>query len=226
MVGINTGFAVRAPGSSETIEVVLINDSYQAWSGPVHFRVQDSVSILSEQIKTATVAALSKTAVTFNVTYSTKSPQICRLQALLLWNGKRLRSVRDFPIGSSFQPVMPGEICSTCDTLSGATVSQQIPQTISAASKVFELAGVSPNPFTQTAQISFGVPFDSKVSIKVYDISGKLVKTLVNGPVKAGYQTVLFNGCADNNHILTNGYYFCRMMANGFEKTVRLVKMK
>jgi hypothetical protein len=548
MVGINTGFAPRAPGSSEQIQVVLVNDSYQAWSGPVTLQMQKKALITWKQSQNATVAALSKTAVTFSVTYPVQSPQICRLQASIDWNGKRLRSVRDVPIGNKVLAVMPQDICD-CDTdatapttvsnlrstsvgsnaihlawsaasdaqsgigqydvyrndtmiafagdttfadsglaglttfayrvaavnkgcvegaktaalnvtttvdqtpptiisvtsysdtkqivrfsepvdkasaetaanytidksasvtsavvdannpaqvilttsalASGATftltinnvkdkaatpnvitagshaafavncsltdlalwktvqatssmqgfaaynvvdgnmwsewqsvccadtqsftidlgtsyyvnkavihwggaypkeyylriqngasgwtdvrhqtngvggddttsvgavaskvmmygvkrgtqwayemyefevlgttcggggdVVPQLPRPISLIPKTFELAAASPNPFTRTAQIKFGVPFDSKVSIKLYDISGRVAKTLVNGPTKAGYHTVLLDGYTDNSRVLANGYYFCRMKANGFVKVEKLVKMK
>jgi chitodextrinase len=111
MVSINTGFTPRAPGSGESIEVVLVNDSYQPWTGPVRLAVQEKGLLLSEQSQTASVAALSKTAVNFTVTYPAYGPvRICRLEASLGLNGTRVRSVRDFALGAA-KPVMPEDIC-------------------------------------------------------------------------------------------------------------------
>jgi len=76
--------------------------------------------------------------------------------------------------------------------------------------KKFDISQNYPNPFNPTAKIDFDLPYDSKVSMKLYDISGREVMTLVNEQKSAGYYTVQMNG---NN--LSSGMYFYSIMAEG-----------
>jgi len=81
-----------------------------------------------------------------------------------------------------------------------------------------------PNPFSGSSAISFSVPSKSSVSIRVYTLQGKLVRTLINGIVSSGVHRVkLFAG---GDSPLPANVYLCRMKADGFEKTVRLLKLK
>jgi hypothetical protein len=74
----------------------------------------------------------------------------------------------------------------------------------------FDISQNYPNPFNPTTKIDFNLPYDSKVSMKLYDISGREVMTLVNETKTAGYYTVLMNG---NN--LSSGMYLYRIIAEG-----------
>jgi hypothetical protein len=65
-----------------------------------------------------------------------------------------------------------------------------------------------PNPFNPTTTIYYQLPIASKVTIKVYDLLGREVKTLVNGTQEAGYQEARFSVAG-----LASGVYFCRMVA-------------
>jgi hypothetical protein len=71
----------------------------------------------------------------------------------------------------------------------------------------FNLSQNYPNPFNPTTKIDFDLPFDSKVSIILYDITGREVKTLVNDTRTAGFHTVQFNASG-----LSSGTYFYRIM--------------
>jgi hypothetical protein len=74
----------------------------------------------------------------------------------------------------------------------------------------YDLSQNYPNPFNPVTKIDFDLPFDSKVSIRFYDITGREIKTLVNDTKQAGYYTVEFNG---NN--MASGIYFYRIEAEG-----------
>lgn len=71
----------------------------------------------------------------------------------------------------------------------------------------FDLSQNYPNPFNPTTKIDFSLPLDAKVSIKLYDITGREIKTLVNDSRTAGYYTVQFNASD-----LSSGTYFYRIM--------------
>jgi len=63
-----------------------------------------------------------------------------------------------------------------------------------------------PNPFASTTTIKFAIPKESEVSLKIYDVSGRLVKTLIDRKLEAGYYTI---DCNTNN--LRQGIYLCRV---------------
>ncbi|HEY5533466.1 MAG TPA: T9SS type A sorting domain-containing protein [Ignavibacteria bacterium] len=73
--------------------------------------------------------------------------------------------------------------------------------------KKFELSQNYPNPFNPATKIDFNLPYDSRVSLKLYDISGREVMTLVNEQKPAGFYTVNFNGSN-----LASGVYFYRIV--------------
>lgn len=78
-----------------------------------------------------------------------------------------------------------------------------------------------PNPFNPSTTIEFQLPVDAKVMIKVYDILGSEVATLVDQFKEAGYHKLNFNGSA-----LASGTYFFRIKANDFVQTKKMILMK
>jgi flagellar hook assembly protein FlgD len=64
--------------------------------------------------------------------------------------------------------------------------------------------------YSPVTKIDFNLPFDSRVVLKVYDISGQEIKTLTNETKQAGYYTIDFDGSN-----LASGVYFYRIIANG-----------
>ncbi|MDQ3022046.1 MAG: T9SS type A sorting domain-containing protein [Bacteroidota bacterium] len=85
----------------------------------------------------------------------------------------------------------------------------------------FDLSQNYPNPFNPTTKISYDIPFDAKVSIKLFDVSGREVATLVNSIQTAGYYTIDFNGSN-----LASGVYFYRLTANDFVQSKRMMIVK
>ena len=78
-----------------------------------------------------------------------------------------------------------------------------------------------PNPFNPATTISYFVPKEGFVSLKVYDFLGREVKTLVNEMKSTGSYELSFD--ATN---LPSGTYFCIMSADGFSKTTKMVLLK
>ncbi len=89
----------------------------------------------------------------------------------------------------------------------------------------FNLSQNYPNPFNPVTKIDFDLPFDSRVSIILYDISGREIKSLVNDQRAAGYYTVQFNSAG-----LSSGTYFYRIMTKSsgadFIMTKKMVLLK
>ena len=71
---------------------------------------------------------------------------------------------------------------------------------------VFKLYDNYPNPFNPLTQIKFDIPKQSNVTIKVFDILGKEVMTLVNEIKEAGYHSINFDGSN-----ISSGVYFYRI---------------
>jgi hypothetical protein len=85
----------------------------------------------------------------------------------------------------------------------------------------YELSQNYPNPFNPSTTIKYALPKDGLVSIKIYDITGREIKNLVNEVKQAGYHTVLFN--ASN---LSSGMYFYRIQSGDFIQTKKMVLIK
>jgi hypothetical protein len=85
----------------------------------------------------------------------------------------------------------------------------------------FNLSQNYPNPFNPTTSINFDIPVDSKVTISLFDLSGREVAKLVNDFRTAGYYSVSFN--ASN---LSSGTYFYRIDAGSFTDTKKMLLIK
>jgi uncharacterized lipoprotein YddW (UPF0748 family) len=85
----------------------------------------------------------------------------------------------------------------------------------------FDLAQNYPNPFNPTTTIRFAVPQSGQVSLRVYDLLGREVAVLVDGPLTPGYYAARFDG-----HALSSGIYFYRLVASGFVETRKMQLIK
>jgi hypothetical protein len=80
--------------------------------------------------------------------------------------------------------------------------------------KVYTLSQNYPNPFNPTTQISFNLAADSKVTLKIFDVLGQEVTTLLNGDMTAGAHNVNFDASK-----LTSGMYLYKIEAKGVDGT-------
>lgn len=90
----------------------------------------------------------------------------------------------------------------------------------------FELYQNYPNPFNIETTIEFDVPFDSWVSLKIYNMLGQEVRTIVDGLRVAGKHKVVWDGKNDSGQVVTSGVYFCRLIAGAFTKSIKVVLVK
>ena len=94
----------------------------------------------------------------------------------------------------------------------------------------FKLAQNYPNPFNPTTTIQYNVADEGLVSLKVYDITGRLVKTLVDNQFKtpgntAGY-TVTWNGLDDHGQKVSAGLYIYRLQSGTMSMTNKMILLK
>ncbi|MFT5142994.1 MAG: YVTN family beta-propeller protein, partial [Thalassolituus oleivorans] len=85
----------------------------------------------------------------------------------------------------------------------------------------FDLSPNYPNPFNPVTTIEFALPESIDVRLEVFDVLGRRVQTLVNGPMDAGYHSVQFNA-----ERLASGIYLYRIQAGAYAKVQRMVLMK
>jgi hypothetical protein len=81
------------------------------------------------------------------------------------------------------------------------------------AAKDFSLDQNYPNPFNPSTTIRFNVGKRAKVSVVLFDVTGKEVTTLVSDSKEAGSYNVRWNGTSVNGVLVASGTYFCRMLA-------------
>lgn len=86
---------------------------------------------------------------------------------------------------------------------------------------VFSLSQNYPNPFNPTTKINYDVPAETFVTLKIFDIAGNEVMTLVNEKVSAGSYSVTFSGAN-----LSSGMYIYRLLAGDFSATRKMTLIK
>ncbi len=89
--------------------------------------------------------------------------------------------------------------------------------------KAFRLDQARPNPFRETATISFAVPRFAPVTIEIFDVAGRLVRRLHAGETDPGYHRIVWAGTDDAGQRLFGGLYWCRLTSGGFTATQRIM---
>ena len=85
----------------------------------------------------------------------------------------------------------------------------------------FYLSTNFPNPFNAVTRLSFGLPKASQVSVRVFDVTGREVATVVSGNLEAGTHTALWNAEA-----FTSGIYLVKMEAGNFSDTRKVMLIR
>jgi len=90
----------------------------------------------------------------------------------------------------------------------------------------FALRQNYPNPFNPVTNISFNLPEQENVSLKIYNIKGELVRTLVDEVFPAGEHTVQWEGQNNNHRKVSSGIYFYRIQAGRHSDVRKAVLLK
>ncbi|HEY9188500.1 MAG TPA: T9SS type A sorting domain-containing protein [Ignavibacteria bacterium] len=83
-----------------------------------------------------------------------------------------------------------------------------------------------PNPFNPSTKIKYAIPVDGLVKIKVFDMLGREIKTLVNEYQPAGYYTIEWDATNNMGRKVSSGVYFYQIESNKFTKTIKMMLMK
>ncbi len=96
-----------------------------------------------------------------------------------------------------------------------------VERSVNAPPNTFELKQNYPNPFNPSTTISYHLPASSIVTLKVYDVLGREVATLVRGKQEVGVHLARFDASGR-----TSGVYFYRLAADGYTATKKMVLIK
>jgi len=80
-----------------------------------------------------------------------------------------------------------------------------------------------PNPVREKTMVRFSVPANTSISLDIYDISGRLVKTLARGIPGAGSYFSVWNGTDNNGKTVPGGVYLCNLKAGSYSLTKKLL---
>ena len=73
----------------------------------------------------------------------------------------------------------------------------------------------TPNPFNIKTKIEYNIAKKGNIVLSIYNIKGQLVKILVNAPKSIGKHSIIWDGKDNNNSVISNGIYFCKLENNG-----------
>ncbi|MFQ6614895.1 MAG: FlgD immunoglobulin-like domain containing protein, partial [Fidelibacterota bacterium] len=83
-----------------------------------------------------------------------------------------------------------------------------------------------PNPFNPRTAIRFDLDRNSQLSLVIYDLLGREVRTLVNGYRTAGTHVVSWSGQDNTGRPVATGTYFCQLRTENQMRTIRMVLLK
>ena len=89
---------------------------------------------------------------------------------------------------------------------------------------IFELKQNYPNPFTTFTTLEYDVPSPQYVVLRVFNIKGQLVTTLVDEEQGVGYRSVTWDGTNDDGEQVSSGVYFCQMYTPSNSNSVQFIK--
>jgi len=90
----------------------------------------------------------------------------------------------------------------------------------------FKLEQNYPNPFNPSTIISYSLPKNSFVTLKLYDMLGREIKTLINTEMNSGKHSVEWNGDDNSGRKVSSGTYLYRMVAGNFTEAKKLTLIK
>ncbi|KPL14172.1 MAG: hypothetical protein AMS26_11695 [Bacteroides sp. SM23_62] len=90
----------------------------------------------------------------------------------------------------------------------------------------FELGQNYPNPFNPTTHIQYAIARTADVSLSIFDLMGREIKTLVSDKKSQGSYTAIWDGTDNTGQKVASGIYFYRLKSDGITLTKRMVLLR
>ncbi|MFC1550397.1 FlgD immunoglobulin-like domain containing protein [Candidatus Neomarinimicrobiota bacterium] len=110
-------------------------------------------------------------------------------------------------------------VSGTPETLLGVDDVQQLPE-------AYALEPNYPNPFNPTTTIRYNLPEAAQVRIMIYDMLGREVRSLVNGYVQAGYQSIMWDATDNGGRPVSGGVYIYSIQSDRFNANRKMILLK
>ncbi len=136
------------------------------------------------------------------------------------WVGHSFQYIRDVQLGWLVRNIFVRKVMDLFEQeVSWDFVDTELP-------KATALSRNFPNPFNPVTRLKFALKEKGPVSLRVYDVSGRLVRVLVDEVREAGSYEAVWDGTNDEGRGIASGIYFCRMEAGEYERTLKMVLLK
>ncbi len=90
----------------------------------------------------------------------------------------------------------------------------------------YELIWNYPNPFNATTSIQFSLKHSDDVTLSIYDIGGRLIKSVYDGSLSAGLHSVIWDGSNQSGETASSGIYFYRLQTSDEVHVNRMILLK
>jgi hypothetical protein len=134
---------------------------------------------------------------------------------------------------SSDFPTTPGAYDQTHNGGSDVFVAKfeirtevELPENVIGLLERFGLSQNYPNPFNPETWISYQLPERGQVTVKIYNVTGQLVHTLVDEEKAPGTYRIRWSGRDFHGNSAASGVYFCRLKASDFRRTIKMMLVR
>ena len=184
----------------------------------------DSLYVTEREILTTPCSCMC----CFNLAVAVEGLSQGEWQVVYRWYDDEPWGWRDWHLAVTVNdPGSPGPVLVARSEASGCLDPSGTPEDINIPATRSWLRQNAPNPFNPRTTIAFEIPGQTAVSLIVFDVSGRVVRVLIdNEIIEQGRHEVGWNGRDDSGRQLASGAYFYRLDAGGFSETKRMLLVK
>jgi flagellar hook assembly protein FlgD len=91
---------------------------------------------------------------------------------------------------------------------------------------IFMLYNAYPNPFNPTTMIKYDIPEDTFVSVNIYDMIGRRVRTMLSKRISAGRKSIIWDGTNSFGQPVSAGTYFYTIKTDRYFETKKIILLK
>lgn len=192
--------------------------------GDLQIGAQGGANCYCGMIDEVRVSNVARSGDAFSQHYTTRSPLAVDAETVSLWHldgdAGSVGKVKNEVASPALDVVAIG------DPLAASGYSD-IPSAVEEVPVVtYALHTSAPNPFNPYTSIRYDLPRDSRVRLRVFDVAGRLVRTLLDENKQAGLHSVTWDGRDNAGQRAASGIYFCRMEAGEYMGTTRMCLVK